>query len=171
MRTLVCEFQPFCVGFEHRSGSPGRHYHYAYVGQKPVKKGDWALVHNGSNFGIVEIKRIIPGIQPAVTKHVIEVLTQEEFEAYKKRNETIDEMRSMMDELKFRAKQSKELDQFKELAERDPEAKNMLDKLRKFFGISEAPAIEGTATATASSAPAEAKADGQNNSSDERVSS
>jgi TolA-binding protein len=169
VRTLICEFQPFFEGTAEplaeyrddrrriRSGSPGRHYHYAYVGQKAVKKGDWALVHNGTNFGIVEIKRVVPGIQPAVTKHVIEVLTQTEFEAYKQRNESIDEMRSMMDELRYRNEQEKELSKFEDLAERDPTAKQMLDKLKEFFGMSSAPALE--AAATSSEAPEKAGAE------------
>lgn len=153
MRTLICEFQPFHsleVDYHfdtytdpdgrrrnvhtgqtvRKSGTPGKHYHYAYVGTKAVKRGDWALVHNGSEFGICEIKRVVPGIDAKVTKHVIEVLLRTEFEAYLKRNQEVDELRGAMDELAYRFDQHKLMDKYKGLAETDPRAKELLDKLQ-----------------------------------------
>lgn len=168
MRTLICEFQPFHVStttefleFEttagrrripvqndgQKTGTPGRHYHYAYVGDKPVKRGDWALVHNGDTFGIVEIKRVVPGIESVVTKHVIEVLTKEEFKAYLERNERIDEMRSALENLEFRLEQKKKLDKYEALAEEDPEAAKILQRLKTFFGMNTNPQIEAASSA------------------------
>jgi hypothetical protein len=126
------------------SGNRDKHYHYAYVGDKNVKRGDWALVHNGNEFGIVEVKRVIPGIDPKVTKHVIEVLLVEEFKAYLERNKKVDELRSMQDELDFRLEQDKKLDKYKDLATRDPRAKTLLDQLQSFFGIDENVQIDAT---------------------------
>lgn len=135
MRTLIVEFQPLIVDGEYHSGSPRRHYSYAYVGQKAVKRGDWALVHNGSNFGIVEVKRVIPGIDAKVTKHVIEVLTREEFETYREHNNRIEDLRSLKDELDHRLAQDKELDRYRDLASRDPRSAEILKELEGFFGI------------------------------------
>lgn len=159
MRTLICEFQPFhsievdpdyygerkvgpSMRATRKSGSPGTHYHYAYVGTKDVRRGDWALVHNGSEFGICEIKRVIPGIDAKVTKHVIEVLLRAEFDTYLKRNQEVDELRGAMDELEYRLDQHKKLDRYRELAESDPRAKELLDKLAAT--LNPAPAIEGS---------------------------
>lgn len=164
MRTLICEFQPFHaytsdgmveVNLEdvyrsgtqygrirvpihntgRQGGSPGRHYHYAYIGSKEVKRGDWALVHNGSEFGICEIKRVVPGIDPKVTKHVIEVLTQDEFKAYVERNQKIDELRNVMDELDYRLDQHKKLDKYRDLAKTDPRAAELLKQVADGLGI------------------------------------
>lgn len=165
MRTLVCEFQPFHVqtsrefldipiqGTNERMrvpvrsnepdfGNPRKHYKYAYTGNKNVKKGDWALVHNGTTFGIVEIKRVLMGIQAEVTKHVIEVLTTDEFEAYLERNKKVDELRGKMDELDYRLEQHKKLDKYQKLAETDPVAAEILTDLKKYFGIKDQTAIE-----------------------------
>lgn len=162
MRTLICEFQPFhsveidpfidygrsrsrnepSTRYVHKSGTPGKHYHYAYVGAKDVKRGDWALVHNGSEFGICEIKRVVPGIDPKVTKHVIEVLLKPEFEAYIKRNQEIDELRGAMDELEYLLEQHKKLDRYAELAVSDPRAKELLDKLQATLNLT--PQLEGS---------------------------
>jgi hypothetical protein len=150
VRTLVSEFQRSFQNGSYKTGTPNRHYHYAYCGDKDVKKGDWALVHNGTEFGVVEIKRVIPGIEPAVTKHVIEVLTQSEFDAYKERNKTIDEMRSNLDALDYRLAQHKRMKKYEELAEDDPGARKILDELKSFFGMNTTPAIETTSTAAAS---------------------
>lgn len=122
-------------GTGRQSGSPGKHYHYAYIGDKNVKKGDWALVHNGSEFGIVEIKRVVPGIDTSVTKHVIEVLTQDEFKAYIERNKKIDELRSTFDELEYRLREHKKLDKYKKLAEEDPRAAELLKQVQEGLGF------------------------------------
>lgn len=174
MRTLICEFQPFFEsiqtkvvsygelyeldghivrqvsnGRSKRYGTPNKHYHYAYVGNKPVKRGDWALVHNGSEFGIIEIKRVIPGIEPCVTKHVIEVLTQDEFKAYLERNKKIDELRNDMDELEFRLKKHKQLEKYEALAEEDPRAKELLGRIKEELGMSAQPTLEVAPTENA----------------------
>jgi len=135
------------------TGTPGKHYHYAYVGNKDVKKGDWALVHNGEYFGMVSIKRVIPGIDSKVTKHVIEVLTKDEFKAYLERNQRIDELRADMDELDYRLKQHKQLAKYEELAKDDPRAKELLERLQKQMGFN-TNQIEAT-SATSSSADSE----------------
>jgi hypothetical protein len=85
-----------------------------------------------------------------VTKHVIEVLTQSEFDAYKERNKTIDEMRSNLDALDYRLAQHKRMKKYEELAEDDPGARKILDELKSFFGMNTTPAIETTSTAAAS---------------------
>ena len=165
MRTLICEFQPFLVEdhddyipigqrkMRRKTGSPGRHYHYAYVGNKDVRRGDWALVHNGEDFGIVEIKRVVPGVDAKVTKHVIEVLTRGEFDLYKARNAEIDELRGALDELDYRLEQRKKLDKYEDLASEDPRSRELLTKLRGFFGVNGAQ-IEATSS-TATSADGE----------------
>lgn len=141
MRTLIVHFQPVFLEDERRSGSSPRNYAYAYCGDKEIKRGDWALVHNGTNFGVVEIQRVIPGIDPKVTKHAILVLTQDEFEAYKERNKKIEELRTDLDELDYRLEQHKKLSRYEDLASEDPRAKTLLERLKITMGL-EKPAIE-----------------------------
>jgi hypothetical protein len=171
VRTLVVEFQPMFHGADEgdigdsfttgprgrvaykRAGTPGKHYHYCYAGQKEVKRGDWAVVHNGNEFGIVQVKRCIPGVESKVTKHVLMVITQEEFERYLTMNKQIDEFRGLMDQLDYRLEQHKKLERYEDLASSDPTAKAMVDRLKSFFGLTEAPQLDVAATPT--SAPAE----------------
>lgn len=137
LKTLVVEFDTFHVisgghGTYKRNGSPGTHYYYLYTGAKEVKPGDWAFVHNGTDFGITEVQRIMPGIHDKVTKNVIEVLTREEFALYKKANEAIHEHRKVFDQLDYLIKQEDSMARYRSLAERNPEAAALLERIEAF---------------------------------------
>jgi hypothetical protein len=177
VRTLIVEFQPSFVsetvnydipdfdytfgdsGVRRRTskvksqpGTPNRHYHYVYAGSKEVKRGDWAVVHNDTNFGIVQIKRVLVGVDHKVTKHVLMVITQDEFKNYQEMNRQIDDLRGLQQELEYRLEEDKKLEKFRDLATRDPRAREIMDKLSGFFTPTR-PALEATATST--SAPVE----------------
>lgn len=140
MRTLVVEFIPFNTidTFDHgkrrNAGSPNKYYEYLYVGDRKVIPGDWAIVHNGSEFGCVEVQRIKPGLSDKATKHIITVITQEDFKAYQEANRHISKHRQVFDELDYMLENEKKLDKYRDLAERNPQAKNLLDSLNIWNG-------------------------------------
>ncbi len=147
VRTFVCEFQTFIddvttspsAGFTktgRRSGSPGREYDYLYTGSRNVRPGDWAIVHNGSEFGIVTILRVRPGITDKVRKHVLQVITQDDFETYKEANKSIVNHRQVYDELDYMLEQKKKTSKYEELAQTNTYARELLNKLNVYNGPS-----------------------------------
>lgn len=140
MRTLTCEFQAFeDEGGSYRTnsrnnGSPGKFYDYLYTGWRDVRAGDWALVHNGTNFGIVKISRVRPGMTDKVTKHVISVVTQDDFARYKEANDSINSHRRVFDELDYLLEEEKKLSKYRDLAERNTQAKELLEKVNIWTG-------------------------------------
>lgn len=131
MRTLVCEFIRCFHNTEVNNGSPGREYHYAYFGDKTLLTGDeiYAVVHNGTDFGIVRVNRVLPGLHPKVTKSVMLVFTKDDFEAYKELNKNLKQRRqdyAMLDDM---LEQQKLLDKYDVLKD-NPEAQEVLDRIR-----------------------------------------
>jgi hypothetical protein len=130
MRTLVVVFK----------GS-NKEYHYCYAGRKEVKPGDFAIIHNGSEFSVVDIRRAIPGVEPRVTKYVLAVITQADFEAYLEQNTRIEEYRQLEDQLAYRLKLKKHRQDLRDMAQGDTEAMALLDRLEAFERTT-TPAIE-----------------------------
>jgi hypothetical protein len=130
VRTLECEF----IRTMHNQGTAGRRYHYLYTGKRDIRAGDHAMVHNGSEFGIVEVKRVRPGITDKVEKHVLAVVTQEDFLRYSEANRGIDEHRTVFDRLDQMLEDAKRFDKYKELAASNPEADALLAKARTWHG-------------------------------------
>jgi len=121
-----------------KTGTPGRSYNYLYTGSRDVSVGDYAVVHNGINFGVVEIQRVKPGIDDKVTKHVITVITKEDMQHYHDANASISKHRQVFDQLDYMLEQDKKIDKYRELATRNPEAADLL----KQAGIWQGPVIE-----------------------------
>jgi hypothetical protein len=130
VRTLTCTF----IKTQHNQGTSHQQYHYLYTGARPVQSGDWAVVHNGNEFGIVRIDRVRPGIHDKVTKHVLALITQEDYLNYQQANRQIDEHRRIFDQLDYMLEQDKQLDRYKDLASRNPEAAELLKKATVWQG-------------------------------------
>ena len=149
MRTLVSTFLPFhsedTRNGERRynTGTPHKTYDYLYAGHRDVKPGDWALVHNGHEFGLVRIERVKPGFSEKATKHVLTVITKGDFEQYQAANKAIMERVQIYDELEHLLKQESKLDKYQALAERNPDAKELLARLNVYEG----PMIEAQSSA------------------------
>lgn len=135
LRTLVCEYQPLTDGNGSRASTAPRTYEYLYVGAKDVSVGDHAFVHNGTNFGVVKIVRIRPGITDKVTKNVIDVITRAEWDEYQERNKRINEHRKVYDELDYLIEENKKHERYRRLAEHDPRAASLLSKITGFTGV------------------------------------
>lgn len=148
MRTLVSTFLPFhsedTRNGERRynTGTPHKTYDYLYAGHRDVKPGDWALVHNGHEFGLVRIERVKPGFSEKATKHVLTVITKGDFEQYQAANKAIMERVQIYDELEHLLKQESKLERYQRLAENNPAAKELLDRLNVYEG----PMIESSET-------------------------
>lgn len=142
MRTLIGSF--VMHGHSVQNSGP-REYAYLYVGNREVQIGDYALVHNGSSFGMIQINRIKPGIEDKVTKHVIAVVTQADFNQYEAMNKGISEYRKVFDELDFAIAEDKRFSKYKDLAERDPKVAELLKKAREWQGpVLDIPTLEQT---------------------------
>lgn len=121
MRTLVVQFS-----------NSVKQYHYCYAGNKEPKPGDWAVVHNGSEFAVVTIQRAIPGVEPRVTKYALAIITQDDFNAYLEQNRQIEEYRSLEEQLAYRLKLATQRKKLKEMAEDDPQAQALIRRLEEF---------------------------------------
>lgn len=134
MRTLQVTFRESFNDYGTRSGTPNKQYCYLYTGDRDVKPGDHAVVHNGTHFGVVEIQRVKPGIDDKVTKHVITVITKEDMEHYHQANTSIVKHREVFDQLDYMLEQDKKLDKYKDLATRSPEAADLLKQAGMWTG-------------------------------------
>jgi hypothetical protein len=144
VRTLQVQFIPFNTIDEesyHRPGakkrnpgSPGRNYEYLYTGDREVKVDDWAIVHNGEEFGMVRISRVFPGIRDKVHKHVITVITQEDFQNYLEANRDIQRHREIFDQLDGMLEAESKLERYRRLAENNPYAAELLEKAGVWTG-------------------------------------
>ena len=136
LRTLVCEFLSFEVkeskgelGTLRQRGSPGRDYFYLYTGDRDVKAGDLALCHNGADYGLTRINRVLPGIHDKVTKTVITVVTSEDMKQYYANNKGIDNYRRIFDQLDGMLAEETKIDRYRKLAERNEQAAELLRSL------------------------------------------
>lgn len=130
IRTLSCEF----IRTEHNAGTASRTYDYLYTGGREVRVGDWAVVHNGSVFGIVQIKRIRPGLTDKVDKHVLTIFTQDDYLRYQEANRAIVQHRTVFDQLDYMLEEEKRLGKYADLAAKNPVAADLLKRAQVWDG-------------------------------------
>lgn len=125
IQTLSCEF----IRTEHNAGTASRTYDYLYTGGREVRVGDWAVVHNGSVFGIVQIKRIRPGLTDKVDKHVLTIFTQDDYLRYQEANRV-----RYFDQLDYMLEEEKRLGKYADLAAKNPAAADLLKRAQVWDG-------------------------------------
>ena len=152
MKTLYCTFNPILEEYtdedhEHsylntkmtrRPVQPAKQYAYLYTGSREVKVGDHAVVHNGSEFSVVRIERVKPGIDDKVVKHVLSVVTRDDFQQYLVANKAIVDHRTVFDQLDHLLEEDAKMQKYRDLAKNNPQAQELLNKI----GVWHGPVIE-----------------------------
>ncbi len=153
MKTLFCTFGPSVTEEEYdeyfdpglkssyrevrsvrRATKPSKQYAYLYTGNREVLTGDFAVVHNGTNFAVVHIERVKPGIDDKVIKHVLSVITRGDFEQYLKANEAIVDHRKVFDQLDYLIEEEKKMERYRELAKTNTLAADLLKRATTWDG-------------------------------------
>lgn len=171
MKTLFCTFNPTrdtddeeyesYWGTENqrpgkaplRSSAPAKEYAYLYTGNRDINAGDYAVVHNGSNFAVTKIERVKPGIDDRVRKHVLSVITQEDYTQYLKANKGINDHRKVFEQLDFMLEEQEKFNKYIELGKANPAAAALLHKAQVWHG----PVIEAQSDTPVYDAPPKAE--------------
>ena len=136
MKTLVTNFVDIQLddafgGVTTHRGSRHTDYHYAYMGAKEVKAGDWALVHNGTEFGLVRVKRVLAGMSAKVKKVVMLAFTQEDFQDYLKMNDQLAARADAFNQLDEMLAEKKKMAKYEELKDNE-QAQSLLAFITSF---------------------------------------
>lgn len=124
MKTVVVKFTS-----RYSTGHSSQEYHYIVDADTKVQVGDFAVVHNGSEFAIVQVVDVKAGASSKASKSLVTILTKEVFEAYKAENERIKEQRQLFQRLEQLLAQESENNKYRLLAQSNAEAAEILAKL------------------------------------------
>ena len=119
MKTLVVKFDNYA----------GKDYHYVVADSVKVAIGDSAVVHNGSDFRVVQVTDVKAGASPRATKTVVTVLNAEVFADYQERNKQVKEQKDLFIRLDQLLAQESENNKYRLLAQGNAEAAAILAQL------------------------------------------
>lgn len=119
MKTLVVKFDNYA----------GKDYHYLVDDDAAVVAGDYAVVHNGSEYRVVRVTDILVGASSRANKTVVTILNADVFNAYKAKNEQVNEQKQLFVRLEQLLAQESENNKYRLLAQSNSEAAEILAKL------------------------------------------
>ena len=104
-------------------------YDYIVEDNVQITTGDHAVVHNGSEFAIVQVESVKNGASAKATKTLVAVLNQNVISDYKAMNEKVKEQKAMFARLEQLLAQENENNKYRLLAASNSEAAKILEAL------------------------------------------
>lgn len=124
MKTITVKFTN-----RYNTGYNDKSYDYLVEDNTEVQAGDFAVVHNGSEFAIVRVIEVCAGASGKATKSLVTVLGKKVIEEYTARNALVQEQKEAFQRLEQLLAQESENDRYRMLAQRNAEAAALLAKL------------------------------------------
>ena len=119
MKTLVVKFDKFAA----------KDYHYLVDDSEVVSVGDRAVVHNGTEYRIVDVIDVRAGTSSRAAKTVVSLITKQVHSDYLARNEKVNEQKALFTRLEQLLAQESENNKYRLLAQSNAEAAEILSKL------------------------------------------
>lgn len=117
------------VKFLEGAYSTSKDYHYVVDDNVKVVAGNYAVVHNSSEYKIVAVTDVTAGASSKATKTVVCVLNEDIFVDYQKRNKQAAEQKELFNRLEQLLAQENENNKYRLLANSNKEAADILAKL------------------------------------------
>lgn len=110
-------------------GTNRKDYAYAVEDSEVIEAGDFAVVHNGNDYRIVEVNSVAAGIDGRVNKTIVCVLNNATREDYEKRNAEITARKSLFQKLDQLLAKESIMTKYRQLAQYNNEAAEILKQL------------------------------------------
>lgn len=121
MKTITVKFED---GY-----NTSKTYDYLVDNSTEVHAGDYAIAHNGSDLRITRVIDVSGKMSTKATKTVVKIINKTDFNNYFAANEAISERKKLVQKLDTILAQENEMDRYRLLAERNPEAADILKQL------------------------------------------